>query len=60
MVSVYVKKKVAVEVVVLSHGKYLCNGHHRMKETMATALRTRTGIEYPTAMTYQYPEVELS
>ena len=27
---------------------------------MATALRTRTGIEYPTAMTYQYPEVELA
>jgi hypothetical protein len=26
----------------------------------ATALRMRTGIEYPTAMTYQYPEVEFS
>ena len=30
------------------------------ERNMATALRTRTGIEYPTAMTYQYPEVELA
>lgn len=30
------------------------------ERNMAAALRTRTGIEYPTAMTYQYPEVELA
>ena len=30
------------------------------ERNLATALRTRTGIEYPTAMTYQYPEVELA
>ena len=29
------------------------------ERNLATAMRTRTGIEYPTAMTYQYPEVEL-
>ena len=30
------------------------------ERNMATALRTRTGIEYPTAMTYQYPEAEFA
>jgi hypothetical protein len=30
------------------------------ERNLGTAIRTRTGIEYPTAMTYQYPEVELS
>jgi hypothetical protein len=30
------------------------------ERNLATAMRTRTGIEYPTAMTYQYPEVELA
>lgn len=30
------------------------------KLNMATAARTRTGIEFPSAMTYQYPEVELA
>lgn len=30
------------------------------ERNMAAALRIRTGIEYPTAMTYQYPEVELA
>jgi len=30
------------------------------ERNLSTAIRTRTGIEYPTAMTYQYPEVELS
>jgi hypothetical protein len=30
------------------------------ERNLATALRMRTGIEYPTAMTYQYPEVELA
>lgn len=30
------------------------------ERNLATAIRTRTGIEYPTAMTYQYPEVELA
>jgi hypothetical protein len=30
------------------------------ERNLGTALRTRTGIEYPTAMTYQYPEVELA
>ena len=30
------------------------------ERNLATAMRTRTGIRYPTAMTYQYPEVELA
>jgi hypothetical protein len=30
------------------------------ERNLGTAIRTRTGIEYPTAMTYQYPEVELA
>jgi hypothetical protein len=30
------------------------------ERNLAGAMRTRTGIEYPTAMTYQYPEVELA
>jgi hypothetical protein len=30
------------------------------ERNLGTAMRTRTGIEYPTAMTYQYPEVELA
>ena len=30
------------------------------ERNLANAMRTRTGIEYPTAMTYQYPEVELA
>jgi len=30
------------------------------ERNLAAAMRTRTGIEYPTAMTYQYPEVELA
>ena len=30
------------------------------ERNLGTAVRTRTGIEYPTAMTYQYPEVELA
>jgi len=30
------------------------------ERNLSTAIRTRTGIEYPTAMTYQYPEVELA
>jgi hypothetical protein len=30
------------------------------ERNLATAMRMRTGIEYPTAMTYQYPEVELA
>ena len=30
------------------------------ERNLATAMRTRTGIEYPAAMTYQYPEVELA
>ena len=30
------------------------------ERNLATAIRTRTGIEYPTAMTYQYPEAELA
>lgn len=29
------------------------------ERNLATAIRTRTGIKYPAAMTYQYPEVEL-
>jgi hypothetical protein len=30
------------------------------KLNLATAMRTRTGIHYPTAMTYQTPEIELA
>jgi hypothetical protein len=30
------------------------------ERNLGTAIRTRTGIEQPTAMTYQYPEVELA
>ena len=30
------------------------------KLNLGTAMATQTGIEYPTAMTYQYPEVELA
>ena len=30
------------------------------ERNLATAMRMRTGIKYPTAMTYQYPEVELA
>lgn len=30
------------------------------ERNLAAAIRTRTGIEYPTAMTYNYPEIELA
>ena len=40
-------------------GAYFPDWTTQDKLNLAGAMRTRTGIEYPTAMTYQYPEVEL-
>jgi hypothetical protein len=41
-------------------GAYFPEWTTQDKLNLAGAMRTRTGIEYPTAMTYQYPEVELA
>jgi hypothetical protein len=40
-------------------GAYFPEWTTQDKLNLAGAMRIRTGIEYPTAMTYQYPEVEL-